>query len=81
MKAPAIKVEGELLERIERHRPPEQPVTAFVRAVRERELRRREMSQAADAYALFLADNEDERRWLESWDSADLATAPRRKKR
>jgi len=80
MRATTIKVEGELLERIDRHRPREQTITAFVRTVLEQEIRRREMSLAADEYARFLEKNEDERAWLQDWDSADLARPPRRKR-
>lgn len=80
MPATTIKVEGELLERIDRHRPKNVTITAFVRAVLEQEMRRRETSQAADEYARFLAANDDERAWLADWDSADLAKAPRKRK-
>lgn len=80
MRATTIKVEGDLLERIDRHRPREQTITAFVRAVLEQEIRRREMTQAADEYAGFLEKHEDERAWLQEWDSSDLAKAPRRKR-
>lgn len=78
MRATTIKVEGELLERIDRHRPREQSITAFVRSVLEQELRRREISQAASDYTQFLKDNEDEREWLRDWDSAGLVRVPRR---
>lgn len=80
MRATTIKVEGELLERIDRHRPKDVSITAFVRSVLDQEIRRREMSQAADAYADFLESNEDERTWLADWASADLAKAPRRRR-
>ncbi len=36
------------------------------------------MAEAADRYAEFLAEHADERAWLEEWDRADLAAAPKR---
>ena len=80
MRATTIKVEGQLLERIDRHRPKRQTITAFVRSVLEQELRRREMEQAASEYRRFLEEHEDERAWLDDWDSADLAKPPRRRR-
>ncbi len=80
MRATTIKVEGELLAKIDRHRPKQLSITAFVRQVLEQEIRRREMAAAAEEYAAFLDRNEDERRWLAEWDSADLAKTPRRKR-
>lgn len=80
MRATTIKVEGDLLDRIDRHRPKGQTITAFVRSVLEQEIRRREMTEAADQYARFLEQNEEERAWLHDWDSADLAKPPRRKR-
>ena len=80
MPATTVKVEGELLEPIDRHRPKNVTISAFVRAVLEQEMRRRETLQAADEYARFLASSDDERAWLADFDSADLAKAPGKRK-
>jgi hypothetical protein len=81
MKGTTIKVEGPLLAELERAKPPTLSLTAFVRSVLEREVRRRKMLDAAERYTEFLRANGDERAWLEEWDRADLARAPKRKRR
>lgn len=77
MKATTIKVEGELLERLEQAKPPRQSLTTFVRSILEQDLRRRQMTAAAERYSEFLAEHASERAWLEEWDRADLASPPR----
>lgn len=81
MKATTIKVDGKLLADLERAKAPRQSVTGYVREVLEREVRRRKMLAAADAYTEFLRANADERAWLDEWDRADLAQAPKRRRR
>lgn len=81
MKATTIKVEGELLEELEHAKPKSQSLTAFVRGVLRHEVRRRQMNAAAERYAELLQQDAKERVWLEEWDRADLATAPRRRSR
>ena len=76
MKATTIKVEGKLLQEIEEAKTPEQSVTAFVRAVLRKELDRRSQKTAAAEYRAFVAENAEERKWLEAWDRADLISAP-----
>jgi hypothetical protein len=81
MKATTIKVEGDLLRELERTKPRSQTLSAYVRSLLEREMRRQKLAQAADRYADFLRETPDERTWLEEWVSADLARPPRRRRR
>ena len=81
MRATTIKVEGELLEELERAKPAAQSLSAFIRSVLRRELVRRKLGDAAERYAEFLHSCEDERKWLEEWDRADLVRPPKRKRR
>jgi len=80
MKATTIKVDGSLLVELERHKPKDQSLTAFVREVLAREVRRLQLEEAADRYAGFLARERREREWLAEWDSADLVRPPKRKR-
>jgi len=80
MPATTVKVEGELLRRIERAKPAAQTVTAFVREAIERELRRRTLTESAVRYAEFLGATAAEREAMEEWEAADLAKAPRRRR-
>lgn len=81
MKATTIKVEGKLLEDLERSKPPSQSLSAYVRSVLEQEVLRHKMADAADQYAEFLRQHGDERSWLEKWDAADLVRPPKRRRR
>lgn len=81
MKATTIKVEGDLLQELERAKPAAQSLTTFVRDVLRREVRRQQMAAAADRYTEFLAEDSEERAWLDEWDRADLARPPRRRRR
>lgn len=78
MKATTVKVEGTLLEELERAKPVEQSISAYVRSILEREMRRRKMAEAGERYAQFVRDSADERGWLAEWESADLENPPRR---
>jgi hypothetical protein len=81
MRATTIKVEGVLLEELERSKPRSQSLSAYVRSILESEVRRLKMLAAAEKYSAFLQHNADERAWLDEWDSADLARPPRRRRR
>lgn len=74
MKATTIKVEGELLRKIEEAKPAQQSVTSFVRSVLRKELDRRKLRGAAEQYRMFVEENSDEREWLEAWDRSDLVS-------
>ena len=80
MRATTIKVEGKLLDELERAKPASQSLTAYVRSVLQQEVRRKQLVAAAEQYADFIRQNADERAGLEEWDRADLARPPRRKR-
>jgi hypothetical protein len=81
MKATTIKLEGELLLELEKAKPESLSLSAYVREVLSRDLRRRKLAQAAASYEKFLAANPEEQSWLREWDEADLAGAPKRRRR
>jgi hypothetical protein len=81
MRATTVKVEGDLLEELERTKPPSQTLSAYVRSILEREMRRQKIAEAADRYAAFLRETPDERTWLEEWANADLVRPPRKRRR
>jgi hypothetical protein len=81
MKATTVKVEGELLRELERIKPARQSLTAYVRALLEREVQRRRMEEAGQRYADFVRESPEESAWLEEWDRADLARPPVRRRR
>jgi hypothetical protein len=81
MKATTIKIEGELLVELEKAKPDSMSISAYVREALRRDLRRRTLAQAAAAYEEFLTANPKEQSWLREWDEADLASAPKRRRR
>ena len=81
MKATTIKLEGELLSELEKAKPDSISLSAYVREVLAKDLRRRKLARAAASYAEFLEGNPEERSWLREWDETDLANAPERKNR
>ncbi len=81
MKATTIKLEGALLSELEKAKPESQSLSAYVREILSRDLRRRRLAQAAVSYEEFLKGNPEEQSWLREWDAADLAGAPKRRRR
>lgn len=81
MKATTIKVEGALLEEIEKAKPEAQSLSSFVRSILEKEVVCRKMADAAERYADLLRNRPDEREWLEEWERSDLARPVPRKRR
>ena len=81
MKATTLKLEGELLLELEKAKPESMSLSAFVREVLTKDLRRRKLAQAAVSYEEFLASNPEEVSWLKEWDEADLASPPKRGRR
>jgi hypothetical protein len=81
MRATTVKVEGELLAQLERAKPPRLSLSAYVRSLLQQAVARQQMIAAADRYAEFVRETPGEREWLAKWDSADLVTPPRRKRR
>jgi hypothetical protein len=76
MKATTIKVEGKLLQEIERLKPRNQSVTSYVREALEREVRAHKLAEAAERYEAFMAEHADERAMEEEWLQADLEYPP-----
>ncbi len=81
MKATTIKLEGELLLELERAKPESVSLSAYVREVLSRDLRRRKLARAAVSYEEFIAANPEEKAWLREWDGAELAGEPKRRRR
>ena len=76
MKATTVKIEGELLAGIEAARKPGQSVASYVRRALQRDLERRLARDAAAAFKEFVDTHPEEKRWLDVWDGADLASQP-----
>jgi len=74
MLATTIKLESELLKGIISLKPRETSITAFVRQILEKEIRRQKMADSAEAYAKFLAQNPPEDLMLKEWEEADLVS-------
>ena len=81
MKATTIKLEGELLLELERSKPESLSLSAYVREVLTKNLRRRKLAEAAASYEAFIEANPEERSWLREWDGADLASPPKPRRR
>jgi hypothetical protein len=77
MRATTIKVEGQLLKELERAKPQSVSLSAYVRDILQREIRRRQMAEAADRYVGLVRDAPDERDLLAEWERADLTTPPK----
>ena len=78
MRATTVKIEGELLKGIEAARKPGQSVASYVRRALQADLERRLARDAAAAFKEFVETHPEEKRWLDEWDSADLASEPDR---
>ncbi|NBV47179.1 MAG: hypothetical protein EBR86_16465 [Planctomycetia bacterium] len=76
MKATTVKLDGELLDQIEKAKAPGQSVTAYVRSVLRKNLEQQRLREASVAYRAFVEAHPDEREWLGEWERADLPTAP-----
>ena len=72
MRATTIKVEGDLLDEIEKMKPSSQSLSGYVRAVLRREVLRHKMAGAAERYGELLRSSPDERGWLDEWEHSDL---------
>jgi hypothetical protein len=81
MRATTVKVDGKLLEELERAKPVDETLSGYVRSILEREMRRRQLADAAEQYVQLLRDAPDERAWLDEWDAADLARPPAGKRK
>lgn len=79
MKATTVKLEGDLLRALEADKPPDQSLSAYVRAVLSKNLERSRVREAAVAYRAFVESDTRERAWLDDWEQADLGRKPRKK--
>ncbi len=80
MQATTIKLDPVLHSAIKRMKPGAQSLTGFVRELVAREEKHRALESAADAYGTLLKGNKNEAAWLSSWESAPLASSPKRRK-
>jgi hypothetical protein len=81
MKATTIKIEGELLQELEKDKPHSLSLSAYVRDVLRRDLMRRKLARAAASYQEFITAHPQEDAWLREWDQADLSSAPKQRRR
>jgi hypothetical protein len=79
MKATTIKIEGHLLEELNKSKPPSKSVSSYVRDILESDIRRRKVAEAAAEYRAFVASHPEEEEALAEWDKADLSNPPRKK--
>ena len=73
-----MKLEGDLLERLEAARPPDRSLSAHVRWVLRRHLEQRQARDAAATFKAFLDAHPEEQAWLSEWAAVDLAAPPAR---
>lgn len=81
MPATTVKLDGELLRAIESVKSPNQTLSAYVREALQRDLRRRQMRDAAETYTNLLRTNAAEREAMDQWEAASLATTPRTRRK
>ncbi|MEO7723450.1 MAG: YlcI/YnfO family protein [Chthoniobacterales bacterium] len=81
MPATTVKLDGELLRAIESVKSPKQTLSAYVREALQRDLRRRQMRDAAETYTKLLRTNAAEREAMDAWEAAPLATTPRTRRK
>ncbi len=78
MPASTIRLDDALLRKIRAAKPTEQSLAAYVREAIERDLLRRKLRAAAEAYRTFLDEHPEEQDQEHAWERAPLASAPRR---
>lgn len=76
MKSTTLRLDNPLLAELNQERPKKVSLSAFVRDILKREIKRRKMIRAANQYSLFLKDNPAEQEWLDEWEEADLTVPP-----
>ena len=81
MGATTVKLDSDILEAISEVKPRDQTLTAYVREALRRDVQRQQMRTAAEKYRALLRNNPAECKMLEEWESAPLATAPRRRRK
>jgi hypothetical protein len=76
-----IKLDALVVQEIASILPEKQTLTGFVREAVTRDVRRRKLRQAATLYQSVLERDSGEAGAMEEWESASLATEPKRKAR
>lgn len=75
-----IKLDSAVVREVAEILPERQTLTAFVREAVQRDVRRRKMRAAADAYREILANDPVEAAAMTAWERAPLATEPRKRR-
>ena len=81
MIATTIKIENPLLGQMREVMPRDKSVSAFVREIIEKEIRRRKMIDSAEQYTAFLQTHTGERSEMEDWEKSDLESIPKKSSR
>lgn len=77
MKATTIKLDGELLQALERAKPAGASVTGYVKDTLQKSLTALRLREAAEEYRTMTESDPEERSWLKEWDKADLVSPPK----
>lgn len=80
MKATTIKIEGDLLDNLEENKPQDLSLSAFVRLLLYKGLRKQKLTLAGAEYVKFLSSNKEEVEFLKEWEESDLVNNPKEKK-
>ena len=76
MGATTVKLDADILAEIAKAKPAGETLSSFVRSAIKRDIRRRTMKHAAEAYVALLASSPEEREERERWESAPLSQPP-----
>lgn len=77
MKATTIKLGGDLLREVELAKPADMSVTSYVKEAVRGKLMSARLRDAAGQYQTLSEADAQERQYMEEWDAADLAKAPK----
>ena len=73
MSATTVKLESDLVQKAAELKSDGQSISAFVRALIEKEHRTRQLDESARIYERFLRENPGEKEAMEVWESAPLS--------
>jgi predicted DNA-binding ribbon-helix-helix protein len=79
MSATTVKLDANLLKEIAQRKAAGQTLSSFVREAVARELRRRQLKEAAEAYRELLQNDAAEAAAMREWEEAPLSQPPRRR--
>ena len=77
MKATTIKLDGDLLQALEKAKPAGASVTSYVKETLQKSLNARRLREAAERYRTSTEADPEEKAWLQEWDQADLVSSPK----